>query len=210
MERFALVPLNVLTHARPLPPSAPSFNIFMDAGYACLPSVPSSLFFGSFYVVVIFVVMNLLTSFILESVIHTFDQADVRATGNSWTGAADALPGDLSAAPWQADEAHLTEAERFARACEERLRAEGNATTVCIRTDQADGYAALVGMLAGQARQTQACTSGGRHISTAALAQSSVAVIGGQPPEPHPDPAPTQQHAHIGASPPVEDARDIS
>jgi len=42
-----------------------SFNIFMDAGYACLPGTSASLYFGSFYVVVIFVVMNLLTSFIL-------------------------------------------------------------------------------------------------------------------------------------------------
>jgi len=37
----------------------------MDAGYACLPGTSASLYFGSFYVVVIFVVMNLLTSFIL-------------------------------------------------------------------------------------------------------------------------------------------------
>lgn len=182
----------------------------MDAGYACLPNAPSSLFFGSFYVVVIFVVMNLLTSFILESVIHTFDQADVHATGNSWTGAADALPGDLSAAPWQADEAHLTQSERFARACEERLRAEGNATTVCIRTDQADGYAALVGMLAGQARQTQASTTSGRHISSAALAQSSVTAIGERPLEAHPDPAPTEQNAHMGNTPPMEGVRESS
>jgi hypothetical protein len=181
----------------------------MDAGYACLPGPVSSLFFGSFYVVVIFVVMNLLTSFILESVIHTFDQADARATGNSWTGAADALPGDLSAAPWQADEAHLTEAERFARACEERLRAEGNATTVCVRNEQADGYAALVGMLAGQARQGQASTTGGQHISSAALAQSSVSAIGErQQPEPPADPAPTQQSAQGYTNPTVNEGAD--
>eukprot|EP00967_Tisochrysis_lutea_P002196 scaffold2768_cov32-Tisochrysis_lutea.AAC.2 len=187
-------PVRAKSVDQPPPPCAlatlSSFNIFMDAGFACLPDYFSSLFFGSFYVVVIFVVMNLLTSFILESVIHTFDQADLRATGNSWTGAANALPGDLTAAPWQADEAHLTEAERFARACEERLRSEGNATTVSIRSDQADGYAALVGMLAGQGRPAPMSSTSGqwsigedgatiRHISSAALAQSSVTAVNG-------------------------------
>ena len=158
----ALVTCWVLTNGN-------NFNVFMGAAYACAPHAAATAFFGSFYVAVFFLVTNLLTSFILQSVVTTFDAADARATGSragpalprgwslrgpvasafpvgsAWTGAAS----ELSAAPWQAEEADLSVAERFARACEERLSAEGSQDSVTVRSDQADGYAALVGAFGG-------------------------------------------------------------
>jgi len=134
----ALVTCWVLTNGN-------NFNVFMGAAYACAPHAAATAFFGSFYVAVFFLVTNLLTSFILQSVVTTFDAADARATGSSWTGTAS----ELSAAPWQAEEADLSVAERFARACEERLSAEGSQDSVTVRPDQADGYAALVGAFGG-------------------------------------------------------------
>ncbi|EOD07770.1 Two-pore ion channel [Emiliania huxleyi CCMP1516] len=123
----ALVTCWVLTNGN-------NFNVFMGAAYACAPHAAATAFFGSFYVAVFFLVTNLLTSFILQSVVTT-----------AWTGAAS----ELSAAPWQAEEADLSVAERFARACEERLSAEGSQDSVTVRSDQADGYAALVGAFGG-------------------------------------------------------------
>ena len=46
-----------------------NYPTFMGAGYACAGVTATSLFFGSFYVALIFLVLNLLTSLVLETVI---------------------------------------------------------------------------------------------------------------------------------------------
>jgi len=150
-----------------------NFQVFMDAGYACASKGYTSMFFGGFYMVVVFLVMNLLSSFVLESVISSFDSADASyrephmAPMRAQAPSTDDEPATTPAALY---EAAADEADRFARACAERLRAEGNTSVVSVVPQQSDGYASLVRLLAGQ--------GGGAHPSLSTPSQERAAGAG--------------------------------
>ena len=62
-----------------------NYGVYMDAGYACDPTSGhrTTLFFGAFYFVLIVLLINLLTSFVLESVLSSFDRADAAVAASA-------------------------------------------------------------------------------------------------------------------------------
>ena len=140
----------------------------MEAGQACVSPAASNSYFGAYYFVLVFLLINLLTSFVLESVLSCFDRADAAAAAAA-ADTADAAAGGGSPSPRERrrsdssgppephlrdvaaqEEAAADEAERFAALCAERLRAEGNTSVVSVRPKELDGYAALVRLLSAQ------------------------------------------------------------
>ena len=53
-----------------------NYGVYMDAGYACDRSHRTTVFFVGFYFTLVVLLFNLLTSFVLESVLSSFDRAD--------------------------------------------------------------------------------------------------------------------------------------